>query len=253
MDKETIIKQLLEAGVHFGHQTRRWNPKMQRYIFGERQGIHIIDLEKTANAVNEACRFVTETASNGEYILFVGTKKQAKDIVRQEASRCEMFYVNERWIGGTLTNFSTIRKSASRLLELRAILQDSNKKLTKKESARLTKEEARLAKNLDGIVKMDKLPGVIFIIDSAREETAVNEACRLSIPTVAICDTNSNPDRITYAIPGNDDAIRSISLITHFIADAIIEGRKLFTTKGIDEIHQTQQTQSENVVEAQGG
>lgn len=232
MEKEIIIKQLLEAGVHFGHQTKRWNPKMQRFIFGKRQGIYIIDLEKTARALDEARQFLMVLAGKGENILFIGTKKQAREIVKTEASRCGMFYVSERWLGGTLTNFSTIRKSAARFLELNAMQEQRDSiKLTKKESAKLAKELDKLKKNLGGIVSMERLPSALFIIDPKNEETAVREANRLSIPIVALCDTNSDPDKITYAIPGNDDAIRSVNLIASLVADAIIEGRKLFLSK----------------------
>lgn len=255
MEKETIIKQLLEAGVHFGHQTKRWNPKMQRFIFGERQGIYIIDLEKTAKALDEARQFLTNIAAKGGDILFVGTKKQAKDIVQAEASRCEMFYVNERWLGGTLTNFSTIRKSAARYSELKAIEEQvSAARLTKKESARLAKERDRLKKNIGGIVNMEKLPSVLFIIDPKHEDTAVKEANRLSIPIVALCDTNSDPDKITYVIPGNDDAIRAVNLITTLISDAILEGRKLFISKTEEkskqkETEETKETESSLIKE----
>lgn len=220
------IKQLLESGVHFGHQTRRWNPKMARYIFGERNGIYIVNLEKTEQELKKACEFLAKVAARGEYILFVGTKKQAQQTVVEEANRCGMFYVNQRWLGGTLTNFETIRKSIKRLDEIERMRDDGTfDKLKKKEVAVFTKEMVKLAKNLSGIRKMNKLPGALFIIDAKKEETAVKEARRLHIPVVALVDTNSDPDVIDYVIPGNDDAIKSIRLVCSAIAEAVLEGR----------------------------
>jgi small subunit ribosomal protein S2 len=223
------IKQLLESGVHFGHQTRRWNPKMARYIFGERNGIYIVNLEKTEQELQKACDFLRKLAAAGEYILFVGTKKQAQQEIVNEAKRCEMFYVDQRWLGGTLTNFETIRRSIKRLDELERMRDDGTfKKLKKKEVAIYTKEMSKLLKNLSGIRKMNKLPGALFIIDAKKEETAVKEARRLNIPVAALLDTNSDPDVIDYVIPGNDDAIKSIRIVTSAIAEAILEGKSKF-------------------------
>lgn len=223
------IKQLLESGVHFGHQTRRWNPKMARFIFGERNGIYIVNLEKTETALQTACDFAASIAGRGEYILFVGTKKQAQQVIFDEATRCEMFYVNERWLGGTLTNFETIRKSVKRLDAIEKMRDDGTfEKLKKKEVAGLNKEMTKLLKNLSGIRKMNKLPRAVFVVDVKKEETAVLEARRLSIPIIGLVDTNSDPDSIDYVIPGNDDAIKSVKLITGAIADAVIEGRSRF-------------------------
>ncbi|MFH2138320.1 MAG: 30S ribosomal protein S2 [Candidatus Omnitrophota bacterium] len=221
------IKQLLEAGVHFGHQTRRWNPKMNKYIFGERNGIYIIDLEKTEQELNKAIEFLTKTASRGEHVLFVGTKKQAQQAIVNEATRCEMFYVDQRWLGGTLTNFETIRKSVKRLDALEKMRDDGTfDKLTKKEVSLLKKEMAKLEKNLGGVRKMGKLPGAVFVVDIKKEETAVKEARRLKIPVIALVDTNSDPDIADYVIPGNDDAIKSIRLICSAMAEAVLVGKK---------------------------
>ncbi len=223
------IKQLLESGVHFGHQTRRWNPKMARYIFGERNGIYIVNLEKTEIELQNACEFLKSVAARGEYILFVGTKKQAQQTIVEEATRCEMFYVDQRWLGGTLTNFETIRKSIKRLDDLERMSEDGTfDKLKKKEVSVLNKDMVKLLKNFGGIRKMNKLPGALFIIDSKKEETAVKEARRLNIPVGALADTNSNPDMLDYVIPGNDDAIKSIKLVSSTIADAIIEGKSRY-------------------------
>lgn len=223
------IKQLLEAGVHFGHQTRRWNPKMARYIFGERNGIYIVNLEQTEKELHKACEFLSKIASQGEYILFVGTKKQAQQAIIEEALRCEMFYVDQRWLGGTLTNFETIRKSVKRLDKLETMRDDGTfSKLKKKEVAVFNKEMTKLLKNLGGVRKMNKLPKALFVVDVKKEETAVKEAKRLNIPVVALVDTNSNPDVIDYVIPGNDDAIKSIRLICSAIADAVLEGKSRF-------------------------
>jgi small subunit ribosomal protein S2 len=223
------MKSLLESGVHFGHQKRRWNPKMKPYIFGEKNNTYIIDLQQTVTAVMEACQFLNNTAQEGGYVLFVGTKKQAQDIIKNEALRCGMFYVDQRWLGGMLTNFQTIRKSINRLESLEKMREDGTfDKLSKKEVSKLTKEINKLRKNLDGVRKMDRLPNVVFVIDSRKEEIAVHEANKLSIPVVALCDTNCNPDVIDYIVPGNDDAIKSIKLITTLAANAVAEGRNKF-------------------------
>jgi small subunit ribosomal protein S2 len=221
------MKQLLEAGVHFGHQTRRWNPKMDRYIFTERNGIYIIDLQKTVKMVEEAYNFVRSLAESGGTILFVGTKKQAQDSVAEEAQRCGMFYINQRWLGGTLTNFQTIQKRIERLHELERMEEDGTYDLLpKKEVITLKKEKQRLEKFLGGIKNMKKLPDALFIIDPRKERIAVAEARKLKIPIVAIVDTNCDPDEIDYVIPGNDDAIRAVKLLTSKIADAVLEGQQ---------------------------
>src|SRR5438132_12195531 len=218
------MKELLEAGVHFGHQTKRWNPKMKKYIFGKRNGIYIIDLQKTLKLFKEASAFVSDLASQGKRVLFVGTKRQAQDAILEEANRCGMFYVNNRWLGGTLTNFTTVRRSIERLKELEAVLADTDKELSKKERAALDREREKLQKNLIGIREMDSLPDSLFVIDPKKEYIAVKEAKKLGIPIVAIVDTNCDPDDIDYVIPGNDDAIRTIRLVTARLADAVIEG-----------------------------
>ncbi|MBE3577416.1 MAG: 30S ribosomal protein S2 [Limnochordales bacterium] len=221
------MKQLLEAGVHFGHQTRRWNPKMREYIFTERNGIYIIDLQKTLRKLEEAYEFVRNIAKEGKSILFVGTKKQAQDSIREEATRCGMYYVNNRWLGGMLTNFRTIRGRIQRLKELEQMEQDGSfSLLPKKEVARLQQEREKLAKYLSGIRDMADLPDALFIVDPRKEHIAVTEARKLHIPIVAIVDTNCDPDEVDYVIPGNDDAIRAVRLITSKIADAVIEGRE---------------------------
>lgn len=225
-----LIKQLLEAGVHFGHQTKRWNPKMKKYIFGERNGIYIIDLQKTIEGLTKAAAFLRNVASKGGYILFIGTKKQAQQIIRDEAARSNAFFVVERWLGGTITNFQTIRKSVKRLDDIERMKDDGTfQALKKKEVSSLTKERDKLNKNLEGIRKMEKLPNAVFVVDSNVEITAVREAARLSIPVVGLLDTNCNPDTIDYVIPGNDDAIRSIKLVTSLLVDAMLEGRRKFT------------------------
>ncbi|MBX5436067.1 MAG: 30S ribosomal protein S2 [Alicyclobacillaceae bacterium] len=219
------MKQLLEAGVHFGHQTRRWNPKMSRYIFTERNGIYIIDLQKTVRKVEEAYHFVRDLAAQGKTLLFVGTKKQAQEAVKEEAERCGMFYVNQRWLGGTLTNFNTIQKRIGRLQALEKMEEDGTfDVLPKKEVILLRKEKERLEKFLGGIKGMKSLPGALFIIDPRKERIAVAEARKLGIPIVAIVDTNCDPDEIDYVIPGNDDAIRAVKLLTNKMADAVLEG-----------------------------
>lgn len=221
------MKQLLEAGVHFGHQTRRWNPKMKKYIFTERNGIYIIDLQKTVKMMEQAYNFVRDLAANDGNILFVGTKKQAQEAVKEEATRSNMFYVNHRWLGGTLTNFQTIRKRIERLHELERMEEDGTfDVLPKKEVVLLKKEQAKLEKFLGGIKYMKKLPDAIFVIDPRKERIAVAEARKLNIPIIAIVDTNCDPDEIDYVIPGNDDAIRAVRLFTGKIADAILEGKQ---------------------------
>ena len=222
------IKELLEAGVHFGHQTNRWNPKMKRYIFGERNGIYIIDLQQTVQLFDAAYAFVRDTVAGGESVLFVGTKRQAVDIIQEEAVRCRMFHVNQRWLGGMLTNFQTIRRSIDKLKKFEAALTDgTHERLTKKEVSQMEKERLKLEKSLSGIKNIPSLPAAIFVLDTRIEHIAVKEANRLSIPVIAIVDTNCDPDGIHYPIPGNDDAIRSIKLITSRIADACIEGAHL--------------------------
>ena len=221
------MKQLLEAGVHFGHQTRRWNPKMARYIFTERNGIYIIDLQKTVKKLEEAYMFVRDVAANGDNVLFVGTKKQAGESIKEEAERAGAHYVNARWLGGMMTNFKTIRRRIQRLEQLRRMQEDGTfDRLPKKEVGKLELEIEKLEKYLGGIKTMDKLPGALFIVDPRKERIAVAEAKKLGIPLVAIVDTNCDPDEIDYVIPGNDDAIRAVKLIAGTMADAIIEGRQ---------------------------
>jgi small subunit ribosomal protein S2 len=221
------MKQLLEAGVHFGHQTRRWNPKMAEYIFTERNGIYIIDLQKTVRKVDEAYNFIRNTVTNGETVLFVGTKKQAQDTIREEAERCGMFYVNQRWLGGMLTNFKTITSRIRRLEEIEKMEEDGLfDVLPKKEVIELHKEQDRLTRFLGGIRGMKTLPGAIFIVDPRKERIAVAEARKLGIPIVAIVDTNCDPDEIDYVIPGNDDAIRAVKLLTTTMADAVVEAKE---------------------------
>jgi small subunit ribosomal protein S2 len=220
------MKELLESGVHFGHQVKRWNPKMKRYIFGERNGIHIVDLQKTLKGVEEAYNFVRNMASTGAPVLFVGTKKQAQDVIAEESKRAGAFYVNNRWLGGMLTNFLTVRKSIERLKKIETMKEDGTYNLlTKKEVAQLEKERNKLEKNLSGIKEMTRLPGAIFVIDSKKERIAIAEAKRLSIPIVAVVDTNCDPDEADYVIPGNDDAIRAIKLISSKMAEAVLQGR----------------------------
>jgi small subunit ribosomal protein S2 len=219
------MKQLLEAGVHFGHQTRRWNPKMDRYIFTERNGIYIIDLQKTVKKVDEAYNFVKQLAEEGGTLLFVGTKKQAQESVAEEAERCGMYYINQRWLGGTLTNFQTIQKRINRLQQLEKMQEDGTfDVLPKKEVILLKKEMDRLEKFLGGIKKMKGVPSALFVVDPRKERIAIAEARKLGIPIVAIVDTNCDPDEIDYVIPGNDDAIRAVKLLTGKMADAIVEG-----------------------------
>ncbi|HWP98614.1 MAG TPA: 30S ribosomal protein S2 [Syntrophomonadaceae bacterium] len=221
------MKQLLEAGVHFGHQTRRWNPKMSTYIYMERNGIYIIDLQQTVKKFDEAYAFVKSVAAEGKGVLFVGTKKQAQETIREEAGRCGMFFVNQRWLGGMLTNYKTIRKRVFRLKELERMEEEGAfQVLSKKEVAHLRNERERLERFLGGIKDMDKLPGVVFVVDPRKEKIAVAEARKLNIPVVAIVDTNCDPDEIDYVIPGNDDAIRAVKLISSRIADAVLEGKQ---------------------------
>ena len=219
------MKQLLEAGVHFGHQTRRWNPKMKEYIFTERNGIYIIDLQKTVKKIDEAYYFIRDLAMSGQSVLFVGTKKQAQESIEQEAKRCEMFYVNQRWLGGMLTNFVTMRSRIDRMEELEAMVEDGRMAaFGKKEQAMLTKELEKLQRNLGGVRNMKALPQAIFVVDTKREEIAVKEANRLHIPVIGLLDTNSDPDLIDYGIPANDDAIRSVALMCELVADAVLAG-----------------------------
>jgi len=225
------MKALLEAGVHFGHQTRRWNPKMSKYIFGSRNNIHIIDLQKTVKELKRAYRFVCEITSQGKKMLFVGTKKQAREIIQQEAIRCGVYYVTERWLGGTLTNFETIRKSTNRLNELdRMKTEGIYKVLSKKEASRWEKERLRLEKVLSGIKEMIELPRVVYLVDPVRGDTVVAEARKMEIPIVAVCDTDADPELIDYPLPGNDDAIRAIRLFTSIIADAVVEGKEILAS-----------------------
>jgi len=221
------MKQLLEAGVHFGHQTRRWNPKMSPYIYMERNGIYIIDLQQTVKKIEEAYDFVKNIASEGKEILFVGTKKQAQQTIKEEAERCNMFYVNQRWLGGTLTNYRTIRGRIARLKELEKMEEEGIfEVLTKKEVAKLLNEKDKLERFLGGIKEMNGLPGAVYVVDPRKEKIAIAEARKLNIPVIAIVDTNCDPDEIDYVIPGNDDAIRAIKLITSKMADAVLEGRQ---------------------------
>ncbi|MBR1405151.1 MAG: 30S ribosomal protein S2 [Treponema sp.] len=232
------MKSLLESGVHFGHQVKRWDPRMKKYIFAERNGIHIIDLQKTIASIKDSYEAVRKIVASGKSVLFVGTKKQAQQAIAKEAERCGMYYVNNRWLGGMLTNFSTIKKSLQRLKKIEKMEVDGTfENLTKKEVSNLQKEKAKLEKNLGGIKDMKELPGVIFIIDTHKEQIAVAEARRMGIPVVAVVDTNCNPEGITYPIPGNDDAIRAISLFTSIIANAVVEanneeGLKIIETLG---------------------
>ena len=222
-----LIKQLLDAGVHFGHQTKRWHPKMKRFIFGSRSGIYIIDLEKTAQQLARACEFVEQLAAKGEHILFIGTKKQAKQILEAEAARCGMPVVMNRWLGGTLTNFPTIKRNIDLLRQLRKQREEGYfERLSKKDAKRLERQMEKLQVNFAGVVGLDRLPACLYVVDPKREQNAVHEANRLGIPIVAICDTNSDPDLIAYPIPGNDDAIRSIRLITSLMTDSIVAGRR---------------------------
>src|SRR5437762_3267847 len=222
------MKDLLEAGVHFGHQTKRWNPKMKEYIFGERNGIYIIDLGKTVKLFRDAEEFVTTLAAEGRTILFVGTKRQAQDVIAEEAQRCGMYFVNERWLGGLLTNFATIQRSLGRLRDLEAMENDGRfDTLSKKEIARNQKEKRKLQKNLEGIRSMSRLPDAVFVVDTKKEKIAVDEARKLRIPVIGVVDTNCDPDEVDFVIPGNDDALRSIRLFSAKIAEAVTSGRDM--------------------------
>ena len=231
------MKELLEAGVHFGHQTKRWNPKMKEYIFGERNGIYIIDLQKTLKMFKEASKFVQELAASGKIVLFVGTKRQAQDAIAEEAQRCGMFYINQRWLGGLLTNWVTVQKSVKRLKEIDEMATDGRYELLpKKEVIKLERERKHLQANLAGIKNMSRLPDAIFVIDSNKEQIAVREARKLGIPVVAVVDTNCDPTEVNYVIPGNDDALRAIRLFTSKIAESIAEGVQLVGDKQLAEM-----------------
>jgi small subunit ribosomal protein S2 len=230
------MKELLEAGVHFGHQTRRWNPKMKEFIFGERNGIHIIDLQKTLKMFREASRKVSEHASQGRAVLFLGTKRQAQEAIAEEAKRCGMFYVNHRWLGGTLTNWATLQKSIKRLKTIKAMVEDGRvNTLPKKEAARLDRELKHLKQNFDGVENMTAPPDMIFVVDPNNEVNAVKEARRMGVPVVAVVDTNCDPDLVDWIIPGNDDALRAIRLFTSKIADAVLAGREQYEQSQIAE------------------
>ena len=236
------MKQLLEAGVHFGHQTRRWNPKMSRFIFTERNGIYIIDLQKTVKKVEEAYKFVKEVAETGKPILFVGTKKQAQEAIKEEAERCGMFFVNERWLGGMLTNHQTIQTRIKKLRELEKMEEDGTfNVLPKKEVIKLNAEKEKLEKYLGGIKDMPELPGAIFVVDPRKENIAIQEAHRLGIPVVGIVDTNCDPEELDFPIPGNDDAIRAVKLITGAMATAVIEGRQGAEEEVVEEVETQEQ------------
>ncbi len=227
------LRDLLQSGVHFGHQTRRWNPKMKPYIYGAKNGIHIIDLQKTARGLVDASRFLTQTVAHGGVVLFVGTKRASREIVQEEAQRSNMFFVNNRWLGGTLTNWVTVKKSIERLLQLEKARDEGRfEVLTKKEALELSREIEKMDKNLGGIKHMKGLPAAIFVVDPKKEHIAVKEARTLGIPVVALCDTNANPALVDYVIPGNDDAIKSIRLFTAALADSIIEGKGAGTQGG---------------------
>jgi len=252
------MKELLEAGVHFGHQTRRWNPKMKKYIFGERNGVYIIDLQKTVKRFADAYAFVRDTVADGGTILFIGTKRQAQETVEQEAKRCGMFYVNQRWLGGMLTNFQTMRKSVDKLKKLETAQSDgTHERLPKKEVSAMEQERGKLQKILGGIKTMAALPAAVFVIDCKAEHIAVLEANRLGIPVVAIVDTNCDPDEVDYVIPGNDDAIRGLKLITARLADAVIEGRQLQAARVEEQAKAASVTSSREMAEltaaAEGG
>ncbi len=242
------MKELLEAGVHFGHQTRRWNPKMKPYIFGKRNGIHIIDLQKTLQQFEEAADFVRDIAAAGRNVLFVGTKRQAQDAIREEASRCGMFFVNHRWLGGTMTNFKTIRRSIERFKEVEATLANEESFLTKKERIRLERQRRKMDRALGGIKEMEDLPDALFVIDTVHEHIAVKEANRLGIPVVAVVDTNCDPEEVDFPVAGNDDAIRAIRLFTSRVADSILEGLNLaderFVGDGEEQPEQAEQAEA---------
>ena len=244
------MKQLLEAGVHFGHQTRRWDPRMAEYIFQARNGIHIIDLQKTSKKLDEAYAFLKEQAEEGKTVLFVGTKKQAQDCMKEAAEKCGMFYVNQRWLGGMLTNFETIKKRVDRLKQLEKMQEDGTfDVLPKKEVILLKKEMDKLEKNLGGIKDMEELPGVIFLVDPKKERNAVLEARKLNIPTIGLIDTNCNPEDVDYVIPGNDDAIRAVKLIADVMANAVIEGRQGESLGEVEEEMQETTTEEPESIE----
>ncbi len=247
------MKELLEAGVHFGHQTKRWNPKMKEYIFGERNGIYIIDLQKTLKMFKEASKFVQELAASGKTIMFVGTKRQAQDAITEEATRCNMFYVNNRWLGGLLTNWVTVQKSVKRLKELDEMATDGRYELLpKKEVIKLERERKHLQANLAGIKNMSRLPDAVFVVDSNKEQIAVREARKLGIPVVAVVDTNCDPSEVDYVIPGNDDALRAIRLFTSKISESIAEGAQLMTDKQVaDMTAATEQAQAREMQQAE--
>ncbi len=222
------MKQLLEAGVHFGHQTKRWNPKMAKYIFGQRNGIHIIDLQKTVKKIKEAYKYIVERVSQGDYVLFVGTKKQAQESISAEAKRCGMYYINQRWVGGLLTNYQTIHKSIERLAEIEEMKNSGRiEMLTKKEQSLIEKERAKMEKLLGGIKGMKKLPGMVFIVDTNVEQNAVKECRKMEIPIVGVIDSDCDPEQVDHIIPANDDAIRAIKLLSSIVADAVLEGQQL--------------------------
>ena len=244
------MKQLLEAGVHFGHQTRRWDPRMAEYIFQARNGIHIIDLQKTSKKLDEAYAFLKEQAEEGKTVLFVGTKKQAQDCMKEAAEKCGMFYVNQRWLGGMLTNFDTIKKRVERLKQLETMQEDGTfDVLPKKEVILLKKEMDKLEKNLGGIKDMEELPGVIFLVDPKKERNAVLEARKLNIPTIGLIDTNCNPEDVDYVIPGNDDAIRAVKLIADVMANAVIEGKQGESLGEVEEEMQEATTEEPESIE----
>ena len=247
------MKELLEAGVHFGHQTKRWNPKMKEYIFGERNGIYIIDLQKTLKMFKEASRFVQELAADGKIVLFVGTKRQAQDAIAEEATKCGGFYINQRWLGGLLTNWVTVQKSVKRLKELDEMATDGRYELLpKKEVIKLERERKHLQANLAGIKNMSRLPDAVFVIDSNKEQIAVREARKLGIPVVAVVDTNCDPSEVDYVIPGNDDALRAIRLFTSKISESIAEGAQLMTDKQVaDMTAATEQAQAREMQQAE--
>jgi small subunit ribosomal protein S2 len=244
------MKELLEAGVHFGHQTRRWNPKMKPYIFGKRNGIHIVDLQKTLQHFDEAAEFVRDLAAGGRNLLFVGTKRQAQEAIREEAARCGMFYVNHRWLGGTMTNFSTIRKSIDRFKEIEGTLASEEAHLTKKERIRLERQRRKMERALGGIKEMEDLPDALFVIDTVHEHIAVKEANRLGIPVVAVVDTNCDPEEVDFPIPGNDDAIRAIRLFTSRVSDNVLEGLNLADERFIGDDEAEVEAEPGDAVEA---
>jgi len=247
------MKQMLEAGLHFGHQTRRWNPKMKPYIFAPRNGIYIINLDKTIRLFRKAYEYVAEVSANGGYFLFVGTKRQAQAIIREEASRCGMHYINHRWLGGTLTNFQTIKKGVDRLKSIEAMQEDGSiNKFPKKEVLLMEKERVKLERNIGGIKNMRSLPAAVFVIDPNKEQIAVQEANKLNIPVVALADTNCDPEGITHIIPGNDDAIRAIKLITSAMADAVLDGRSQLQEKDAVLEEMAEQAMAENPEEGSG-